>query len=59
MKQYYDVQLSPASLLQRGDPVWLYNPQRKKGITPKFQKLWKGPYLIMKKINDIVYHIQL
>ena len=45
--------------LQRGDAAWLHNPQRKKGLTPKLQRPWQGPYTITKKINDLVYRIQL
>ena len=45
--------------LQEGDAVWLHNPQRRKGLTPKLQQPWQGPYIITKKINDLVYRIQL
>jgi hypothetical protein len=45
--------------LQQGDAVWFHNPQRKKGLTPKLQRPWQGPYVITKKINDLVYRIQL
>ena len=39
--------------------MWLYNPQRKKGLTQKMQRPWQGPYVITKQINDLVYRIQL
>ena len=42
-----------------GDAVWLYQPQRRKGLSPKLQRPWEGPYRIIKKINDLVYRIQL
>ncbi|KAJ8935271.1 hypothetical protein NQ318_023157 [Aromia moschata] len=42
-----------------GDAVWLYAPKRTKGKSPKLQINWKGPYTIIKKINDLVYRIQL
>ena len=42
-----------------GDPVWLYNPKRKKGISPKLSRNWEGPYTVVKRINDLVYRIQL
>ncbi|XP_074029272.1 uncharacterized protein [Leptinotarsa decemlineata] len=38
--------------------VWLYQPQRRKGLCPKLQRLWQGSYLVIKKINDLVYRIQ-
>ena len=34
------------------------NPQRKKGVTPKLARNWKGPYVVT-RINDVVYRIQL
>ena len=45
--------------LQPGDAVWLYNPQRRKGLTPKLQRPWQGPYTIIKRINNVVYRIKL
>ena len=38
--------------------VLLYNPQRKKGLSPKLQTSWDGPYKIIKRLNDVVYRIQ-
>ena len=40
-----------------GDLVLLYNPQRKKGVSPKLQPQWDGPYQVVKRINDVVYRI--
>ena len=57
MKEYYDASLQNEQL-EEGDAVWLYNPQRKKGFTPKLMRPWQGPYVITKKINDLVYRIQ-
>jgi len=44
-----------------GDAVWLYQPRRKKGLSPKLQRPCRiqGPYRIVKKINDLVFRIQL
>ena len=58
MKERYD-STAEVTLLQRGDPVWLYNPQRKKGVTPKLMRPWQGPYVVIKRINDVVYRVQL
>ena len=41
-----------------GDAVYLYNPSRKKGVSPKLQSFWEGPYLIIEKLSDLVYKIQ-
>ena len=39
-------------------PLRLLNPKRKKGVTPKLQRPWDGPYLVIKRISDVVYRIQ-
>ena len=56
-KKLYDLKASP-SRYKRGDFVWLYTPQKKKGISPKLQKFWSGPYLIVHKLSDTLYRIQ-
>ena len=39
--------------------VWLYNPQRKKRPFSKIAKAMASPYVIVKRINDLIYRIQL
>ena len=58
MKQRYDMSLR-CPQLKAGDAVWFHNPQHKKGLTPKLQRPWQGPYIVTKRINDLVYRIQL
>ncbi|KAJ8953363.1 hypothetical protein NQ318_023479 [Aromia moschata] len=58
MKQRLDT-TSTAIAFKPGDAVWLYAPKRTKGKSPKLQSNWEGPYTIIKKINDLVYRIQL
>ena len=58
MKLYYDCGAED-SKFHTGDPVWLYNPQWKKGISPKLMRPWKGPVVVTKCRNDLVYCIQL
>ncbi|KAJ8921329.1 hypothetical protein NQ315_002943 [Exocentrus adspersus] len=43
---------------QVGEKVWLYNPKRTKGKSPKLQKSWKGSYIIVTRLNDVVFTIQ-
>ncbi|KAI5715603.1 hypothetical protein M8J77_019158 [Diaphorina citri] len=43
---------------QVGDLVWLYNPKRRKGHSPKLQQNWEGPYNVITRINDVVYRIR-
>ena len=58
MKSYYDSKCSQRQI-RIGDAVWLHNPQRKKGISPKLSRPWQGPYIVTKCINDLIFRIQL
>ena len=44
--------------LEKGKLVWLHNPSRKKGLSPKLQRRWEGPYQIVNKLSEIVYRLQ-
>lgn len=57
MKTRYDRRANTAGF-QADDLVWLYNPKRQKGLSPKLQADWEGPYLVITRINDVVYRIQ-
>ena len=57
MKERYDLLLS-GQVLGPGDAVWFYNPKRKKGLSPKLFRPWEGPYVITKRINNLVYCVQ-
>ncbi|GBN05460.1 hypothetical protein AVEN_162558-1 [Araneus ventricosus] len=43
---------------KEGDQVWMYNPKRRRGLSPKLQQNWEGPYTIVKKLNDVIYRVQ-
>ncbi|GBL98740.1 hypothetical protein AVEN_202186-1 [Araneus ventricosus] len=43
---------------KKGDVVWMYNPKRRRGLSPKLQQNWEGPYTIVKKLNDVIYRVQ-
>ena len=58
MKQRYDLSLRCPQLKAR-DTVWLHNPQHMKGLRLKLQHPWQGPYTVTKRLNDLVYRIQL
>ncbi|CAB4041568.1 Retrovirus-related Pol poly from transposon 412, partial [Paramuricea clavata] len=62
-RNYYDMEKrynanSNAYTLEEKILVWLYNPRKKKGRTPKLTRPWEGPFVIVKKLNDLVYRIQ-
>ena len=56
-KRHYDHR-ADRGLYDVGDAVWLHNPKRKRGISPKLQRPWEGPYLVTTRISDVVYRIQ-
>lgn len=58
LKTRYDIRANTHAF-KEGDQVWLHNPRRKKGVSPKLTSDWEGPYSVLKKINDVVYRIQL
>ncbi|GBM23211.1 hypothetical protein AVEN_159889-1 [Araneus ventricosus] len=43
---------------KEGDLVWVYNPKRRRGLSPMLQQNWEGPYTVVKKLNDVVYRVQ-
>src|SRR5436190_5845630 len=57
MKIQYDVR-AEAGGYQSGDLVWLYNPKRRRGYSPKLQRQWEGPYEVVTRINDVIYRIK-
>ena len=56
-KKSYDHRVDENSL-EVGEFVWLHNPNKKKGLSPKLQRRWVGPFLIVSKLGDCVYRIQ-
>lgn len=43
---------------EEGSLVWLHNPMRRVGKSPKLSPNWEGPYKVVTKINDVTYRIQ-
>ena len=57
-KRYYD--RSSAKTIKefrKGDKVWYYRPRRYPGRSPKLQKLWEGPYVIVHRLAQYIYRI--
>ncbi|GFV54136.1 retrovirus-related Pol polyprotein from transposon 412 [Trichonephila clavipes] len=57
MKTRYDARAAVHDF-HEGDKVWLWNPKRRKGLSPKLQTYWEGPYTVLKRLNDVVERIQ-
>ncbi|GBM31049.1 hypothetical protein AVEN_120255-1 [Araneus ventricosus] len=57
MKIRYDFRATDHHF-KEGDLVWMYNQKRRRGLSPKLQQNWEGPYTVVKKLNDVVYRVQ-
>ncbi len=40
-----------------GDRMWLHNPRRKRGLSPKLQSSWEGPYTVLAALSVVIYQI--
>ena len=56
-KRTYDLKSRPREF-EVGTWVWLYNPRRIVGRSPKWQKLYGGPYLIVKRVGAVNFILQ-
>lgn len=56
-KRRYDVKLHKIHY-EMGDAVWYYNPKRKVGFNPKRQRPWKGPMVVVERLNEVLFRIQ-
>ncbi|GFS98928.1 retrovirus-related Pol polyprotein from transposon 412 [Trichonephila clavipes] len=57
MKTQYDARATGHDF-HEGDKVWLWNPKRDKGLSPKLQTNWEGLCTVLKRLNDVVVWIQ-
>ncbi|XP_035233306.1 uncharacterized protein LOC118205124 [Stegodyphus dumicola] len=57
MKKRYDARATEHQF-QENDKVWLWNPSRCKGVSPKLQSHWEGPYTVLNRLNDVVIRIR-
>ena len=42
-----------------GDKVWVFCPDRKKGISPKLSNQWVGPCTVLERLSDVVYRVRV
>ena len=55
-KRQYDTRVHSRQY-RVGDAVWIFNPLRRKGLSPKLQPHWIGPYIIREVYTDLIYKI--
>ena len=56
-KRYYDVK-ARFTTFKVGEWVWLYSPRRYVQRSPKWQKMYSGPFLVIRKVNEVNYVVQ-
>ena len=42
-----------------GELVWVRNTARKRGVCPKLQRRFKGPYRVLERVTDVLYRLVL
>jgi transposase InsO family protein len=52
MKKYYDMRVRP-QVFKEGQWVYYYNPRRYVGRSPKWQKMYTGPFLIVRTLDSV------
>ncbi|GBN97376.1 hypothetical protein AVEN_201797-1 [Araneus ventricosus] len=57
IKTHYDSRATDHHF-KEGDLLWMYNPKRRRGPSPKLQQNWEGLYTVVKKLNNVVYRVQ-
>ena len=56
-RDYYNANTTE-NTLQVGDRVWRQSQVKKKGRSSKLSPKWEGPYVIIKKITDVVFRLK-
>ncbi len=46
-------------ILRPGDRVWVFCPQRKRGLSPKLTHHWQGPGEILDQISEVVFRVRM
>ncbi|CAG2211272.1 unnamed protein product [Mytilus edulis] len=57
-KEIYDSKISVYKY-EQGDLVWYLNENRIKGVAPKLEKTYSGPYIIKRKMSELNFVLQL
>ena len=57
-KDYYDRRVAGTSF-RVGDRVLLSTTAVKRGLSPKLHNQWQGPYVVLDKVSEVNYRVQL
>jgi transposase InsO family protein len=56
-KTYYEMNLK-AHKFRPGDWVWYFYPRRRKGRSPKWERMYAGPFLVIEQCSPVNFLIQ-
>lgn len=42
-----------------GELVWMRNKARKRGVCPKLQRQFRGPYQVLERVTEVLYRVML
>jgi hypothetical protein len=56
-KRHYDLR-AKNNPLKVGQLVWIHDPARKVGVCHKLTSKWKGPFVVVRKVDDLVYLVK-
>ncbi len=56
-KRDHDVRIADMSY-EAGDLVYIRDSSRTKGLSPKLQPNWRGPCIVLKKVNDLLFEVR-
>ena len=56
-KSWYDRRTKQVRF-EPGQKIWFFNPRREVGKAPKLQSPWEGPWVVVKKLGEVVYCIR-
>ncbi|KAJ8348855.1 hypothetical protein SKAU_G00274440 [Synaphobranchus kaupii] len=57
-KRWYDTRCRGRAFAV-GEQVWVYCPERKKGLSPKLRASWRGPGEVVERLSEVVYRIRM
>ena len=57
-KKHYDIK-SSKRLLTPNQSVWLYEPIKRPGVCAKLPPRWKGPALVLQRLDDLTYVVKM